>query len=112
MDGMIKEMRAALTNLRKEIKDGDWFAAFKTSNAISAISKRMEEFVSLNGHKDIRSGQIKALQGGTVFKVKNKGEFVYDLYNGVAFCARKYNVSENEIRNEAKRLAPEMILRN
>jgi hypothetical protein len=37
-------------------------------------------------------------------------EFVFDLASGVEYCARKYNATEVQIRKEAQRIAPDMLI--
>lgn len=37
-------------------------------------------------------------------------EFTFDLYTGLDFCIRKYGASADDIKKEAKRIAPHIIL--
>lgn len=86
----------------KDLQDYSLSLTVKSNRAIEA-GKKMEE-----QRKRQRLSEPK--QSFTVPKHLYK-EFVFDLYSGVDFCARKYGASANDILSEAKRIAPHIVLR-
>jgi hypothetical protein len=82
------------------------------ANAKPISDEEVKLYFDTNQYKDVAEGSVgvSAEKPKLVIPDTLKKIFLSDLRIGLTFCCKKYGASEQEILDEARRLAPEINL--
>lgn len=103
--------------------DGKDIHLLASSDGTPVSEQEMQEYalsLTIKKNRAVEAGQQmeeqrrrhRESQQKTTFVVPKHlyKEFTFDLYTGLDFCVRKYGASAEDIKKEAKRIAPHVIL--